>query len=301
MSRVRPFDSDGLWLKARLFINRALDESTAFEEAAFWACCSLELLGKAALSRINPALIANPTDDGRSILIASGVIEDHDGFLSVQAKTVWARCSRSFRQFNAEEAREISLGRNAYIHSAAIGFDVLGPAEWWPRFWAQANVLIAHCDSSIEEFVGPTRAKSAEQHLQTNRANLSRRLESQLDSARLRLRIHESGNMTGQMRQQWSRFFLDYPLYMGEVDCPACGNLARVGGEDVEERRLERSDFDEVALTLVVWTIYLGCEHCHLELVDVDLLDAAGIPSAFEVEGSADDIADLYDSEYNNE
>ena len=76
MTRAVPYDPDALWAKSRLFINRAMDESTEFEEAAFWACCSLELLGKCALAHISPLLIAIPTDDGMSLMVASGAVED---------------------------------------------------------------------------------------------------------------------------------------------------------------------------------------------------------------------------------
>jgi hypothetical protein len=54
---TRSFDYDAIWLKAITFINRALDDTDDFEERAFWAACSLELLGKAALTKVNPALI----------------------------------------------------------------------------------------------------------------------------------------------------------------------------------------------------------------------------------------------------
>ena len=48
----RSFDYDAIWLKAVAFINRALDEADDFEERAFWAACCLELLAKAALTKL---------------------------------------------------------------------------------------------------------------------------------------------------------------------------------------------------------------------------------------------------------
>jgi hypothetical protein len=47
----------------------------SFDEQALWASAALELLGKAALSRMSPLLIAEPTEDGANILIATGLIE----------------------------------------------------------------------------------------------------------------------------------------------------------------------------------------------------------------------------------
>jgi hypothetical protein len=86
---TRSFDYDAIWLKAVAFINRALDDTDDFEERAFWAACSLELLAKAALTTINSVLIADIHADGHSPLIAAGLHEDASTFVSVQAKTVF--------------------------------------------------------------------------------------------------------------------------------------------------------------------------------------------------------------------
>jgi len=304
VSRVAPFDAEGLWLKARLFMNRSLDDDTEFEEAAFWACSALELLGKAALSRVSPSLIAQPNDDGTSLMIASGLVDDFDGFMSVQAKTVWSRCSRAFPQFNKGDAHEISLGRNAYIHSASLGFDVIPAAAWWPKFWALATVLIAHCDSTLEEFVGPTRAAAAEKHLETNRANLQRKLRSLLENARLRLRLSQSDSMTRQVRQEWSRFAPLAWMYSEDVECPACEGVALIGGDEIDEREVHDmyAEHDEAAgVRLTIPTSGLSCDTCHLELDDLDLISAAGVALTFVVAGSLADVADLYGEEYNNE
>jgi hypothetical protein len=303
-----PYDSEGLWIKARLFVNRAMDDDREFEEAAFWACCALELLGKSALSRVSPLLIALPTDDGNSLLIASGVVEDADSFVTVQAKAVWSRCARAFRQFSAAEAKELSLGRNAYIHSAAVGFDVFGPSDWWPRYWAQANVLVAHCDKDVEAFVGTSRSKVVETHLETNRANMDRRLNSLVENARLQLRLHESGSMSGRMKVEWERFISPVAdwTYRAYTSCPACGGDAALGGDEVLERDVshpyyEQYDDVEPQVTLTVATGELACERCHLVLTNLDLLELARVDTTFETEGTFDDVADLFDSEYNNE
>ncbi|WP_279071202.1 hypothetical protein [Microbacterium lacticum] len=271
MSRLMPYDSEGLWLKARLFINRAMDDSTEFEEAAFWACCGLELLGKSALSRVSPLLIALPTDDGNSLLIASGAVEDADSFVTVQAKAVWARCGRAFRQFNTNEAKELSLGRNAYIHSAAIGFNVIPPDDWWPRFWALAHVLVAHCGRETEDLVGPTRAAVVQGHLDTNRANMDRRLKSLVENAQLQLRLHQDGSMSGRMKSEWDRF--DTPItnwnYRSYVECPACNSDAAVGGDDVLERDVSNPCVDrygdtEPQVTLTIALEEFACANCRM-------------------------------------
>jgi hypothetical protein len=150
-------------MKARLFINRALDSDRDFEESAFWAARALEMLGKSALSRVNPALIANAVDDdGNSLLVASGLIDVSKRFVTVQAKTVWSRCARAFRPFNAKEAGLIADSRNEYIHGARVGFDAIPEAAWWPRYWAQAVILLSHVERTGDDLVGPSRETTVE-------------------------------------------------------------------------------------------------------------------------------------------
>lgn len=307
-NQLMPFDSEGLWIKSRLFINRALDPATEFEEAAFWACCALELLGKSALARVNPLLIALPTDDGNSLLVAAGVVDDPQTFVTVQAKAVWARCGRAFRQFNVSEARELSIGRNAYIHSAAVGFNLIPPADWWPRYWALAHVLIAHCDKSVEDYVGSTRAEAVQAHLETNRANRDRRLKALLENARLQLRLHDANSMSGPMMIEWERF--TSPIinwsYRDYAPCPACNGDAEVGGDEVLERDVSMPYFEhhedpEPQVTLSIATAEIACDACHLVISDFELLELADIELTFTVEGSFEDVADYFEAEYNNE
>ena len=84
-----PYDHDALWLKAKMFINRAMDDGDmrSPDEKSLWAALSLELLGKAALARVSPTLIAEPTDDVVHVLIASGLIRGDGRFISARAQT----------------------------------------------------------------------------------------------------------------------------------------------------------------------------------------------------------------------
>jgi hypothetical protein len=83
------------------------------------AACSLELLGKAALTKVNPALIADITADGNALLIATGIHDDASTFVSVQAKTAFKRCQSLAKEFDLGRALKIAANRNGYLHSGA--------------------------------------------------------------------------------------------------------------------------------------------------------------------------------------
>ena len=117
-------------VESEVFLNRAMDPEPgrSFDEQALWASAALELLGKAALARVSPLLIAEPTEDGANILIATGLIEGTAQFTSVSASTVFKRCQRAFRPFSASDAQKFADARNEYLHGSGIGFMALAAA-----------------------------------------------------------------------------------------------------------------------------------------------------------------------------
>jgi hypothetical protein len=103
------------------------EDGRSFDEQALWASAALELLGKAALARVSPLLIAEPTEDGTNILIASGLIEGNARFTSVSASTVFKRCQKAFRPFSASDAQKFADARNEYLHGVEVRV-----ASWTP-------------------------------------------------------------------------------------------------------------------------------------------------------------------------
>ena len=306
---ITPWDADAFWLKSRLFINRAMDSDRQFEEQAFWASAALELLGKAALVRISPTLIANPNDDGISILVASGAVEYTGSFSSVQAKAIWSRCAHAFRTFNESEAKKIADGRNEYIHSTGVGFDAIPQAQWWPRYWALAFILLEHLNETITSFVGAARTKQVEAHLAANKQYLERRLATLIGRANSLLSRHRSGALSARLEAEWAQFTTSYRRHNEPRECPACGSEGEVGGDEVVDSHIDyltspSSDpwgqfEDPRIITLDIAPDYFSCPTCHLVLDEPELIEQAGIDELFQAEG---DPEDFYEApEYENE
>ena len=190
-----PYDHEALWLKAKLFINRAMDETDerSFDEKALWASLALELLGKAALARVSPLLIAEPTEEGNNLLIASGLVEGDTRFLSVRAKTIYSRCHRAFKPFSDLEAMHITNARNEYLHGSKAGFTSIPEAAWWPRFWAVAVILVGALERETYHLVGLERADLIDKHLEQNKKNIENRTEMLIERAKQRLAQHKAG------------------------------------------------------------------------------------------------------------
>lgn len=302
-----PWDSDALWLKAKLFINYALDDEAGrtFDERALWASLALELLAKAALSRASPLLIAVPNEDGKNLLAAAGLTEDEATFKTINATTLFKRCARAFKPFNDTEATRIAEGRNAYLHSAAIALTHIPEDAWWPRFWALAHVLVNACDRDLDAFVGGEHVATVESALATNQRNVEERVHMLLERAKQRLARFEGGEMRGSELRDWERHkdVSASLAYSDQVTCPACGwEDGLLEGEDVlstewHGEQVAEDDYD-VWLDLEIASDYFSCENCRCVLDRFELLEAAGLPHSFEASG---DPADFFEPDYGND
>jgi hypothetical protein len=210
-----PYDHHALWIKAKLFVNRAMDDDEARtpDERSLWAALALELLAKAALSRVSPLLVAEPTEEGTNLLIASGLVQGDARFTSVRAKTLFTRCQKAFKPFSLQEATLITGARNEYLHSSGVGFASIPQQAWWPRFWAQAVILIAALDKEIEDFVGADRQDIVTSYLEQNAKNVENRAESLIERAKQRLLQYNEGTLPARVAAEWRRGAASTPFW----------------------------------------------------------------------------------------
>ncbi|WP_454482954.1 hypothetical protein [Arthrobacter sp. MAHUQ-56] len=291
------YDHETLWLKAKLFLNRAMDDEPrkSFDEQALWATLALELLAKAALSRFSPVLIAEPNEEGTHILAAVGLTENESFFLSVRAKTVFVRCSRAFKPFNHDKANKLANARNEYLHGGGLGFGVTPPKQWWPDFWALASILVDAQDKTIEDLVGASRTSVVNEHLDKNKKYVEERVQSLMSRARARYEQRHEGNLPANRLSQWrTAEQLEAGMkYQESCICPACGETGLLEGEQVDNIRVEGPGWVRVGEDDYefegrgfgdVLAEYFSCESCQLVLDTYELLEASEVDLAFEVE-----------------
>jgi hypothetical protein len=290
---IAPYDHEALWTKAKVFLNRAMDPGSlrSFDEQALWATAALELLGKAALARVSPLLIADPTEDGINILIATGLIEGNARFASVSASTIFKRCGKAFRPFNARDAQDFAAARNEYLHGSGLGFMALPQQAWWPRFWALAVILVTAQDRDTDELVGEDRSHIVHSYLDQNSKNVEHRTEALIERSKQRLAQYRAGTLPAKVQLEWNTtadLTADLP-YNAPATCPACEGIGTAEGEDTSDTiyEYEFADYEDepeaLWATITVPVDYFSCPTCHLVLDRYELVDHAGVPSTITV------------------
>lgn len=302
-----PYDHEALWLKAKLFLNHAMDDPAirSFDERALWSSLALEALAKAALARQSPLLIAVPTEEGTNVLIALGLIGGKARFESIPAKSLYSRCEKAFRPFDASEAQKTSWARNDYIHGSSASFTPLPESAWWPKYWAQADILVSACEKDIDDLVGPQRGTVVQAYLEQNKKHIEHRCETLIGRAKQRLAQYNAGSLPAKVAKDWQPGAdLSAGLnYQQAEHCPACEGVGTVEGEDKidikrEYHQIAEDDYD-ISVTLTISSEYFSCANCGLVLDQYQLLEQAGIAESFETEGDYDDID--YGEEYGND
>lgn len=305
------YDAQALWLKAKLFLNHAMDDDVErdFDERALWAALALELLAKAALSRHSPLLIASPTEDGGNLLAASGLTPPQLHFTSVTAKTLMSRCAKAFVPFSEQEAGKITNARNAYLHGGAARFAPMPPEAWWPRFWAQALILIQAQDKTLEDMVGRSRVDDVEAHLAQNKKNVENRTEALIERAKQRLAQFRSGTLPARLAEEFARdrdLSSEFWSHHGYTTCPACGDReATLEGDNIVDTSFEGDwgggDQDDYNtwVELTVSSSYFSCSTCRLVLPGHEFIEAAGVDIEFTT--IDENVADYMESEYGND
>ena len=223
-----------LWNKSRTFIRRALVARDAgrFDDFCLWCAVSLELLGKAMLARVHPALVIDP-QDADSLFLACGKAFTVDP-RTIIAKTVFARIARLSKDFDKTQVAFCMLmmgRRNADLHSGELPYEGLNPDTWASKFWRAAELMLQANDMSLNDWVGEVEAARAAELINLASTVLEQAVEARIETHRVRFEeAYATDESKTQVRQQarGGRLVraMDFGKHAGDTlmseTCPAC-------------------------------------------------------------------------------
>src|SRR2546427_3411972 len=156
-------ERDALYAKSQVYIHRGFraqaDKDT--EEYQLWASLALELLGKAALAKVHPALVADPTHPP-SLFAACGRQLSAD-IKTIGAKAVFERLGHIEKSFDTRHQKfceQMALRRNAELHSGESPFSGMSAEAWEREFWGAVETVLGMQGESLESWLGAEGAKA---------------------------------------------------------------------------------------------------------------------------------------------
>lgn len=284
-------NQEAFWNKAKTFAERGIDHRDAgrFGEFQLWAILALELLGKAALAHIHPALVADPQDFD-ALLNAVGH-HKKDDYRTVTFKTTFSRCGRVVSGFDKvceDFCMQMAMRRNAELHSGETPFADMIVDAWQPRFWYCCKLLVTAQGKQLADLVGPTEAASAERIIADASAALGVAIAARIERCRKEF-LSRFPEAVREQAVQASR--LTAKTYRRDDEepcgCPACGCTGTLFGTRDEERTLEPSSYHGDGEPWMWWceVTYLAeafdCRTCGLSLNGYEELEAAQVETTY--------------------
>lgn len=298
----------GLLNKSRVYVARAFRARQAddLDEYQLWLSLALEILGKSVLSNIHPCLVADPQHH-ESLFAAAGRKMSTD-IKTIAAKTLYSRLSSLVTEFDGRTEKfcqQISLRRNAELHSGEVPFQGMELQAWEGQYWRAAQILLEDMSLSLDDWIGASEAKApkllVEQAMAARRAAAGHRVEE----AKARFASKPSAERHALLKDAEAKRPYHYRHYLGEhewnVRCPACSGNALMGGDLVSEEVTGDIDPEypwEESVEKTYSADQFFCPTCELILDGRDEIEEVGLDAEFN---QTETREREYEPEYGND
>jgi len=274
------WERDPLWAKACLFFGRAFNTQRDDPTFGLWCSLGLELLARAALASVSPALLAQPDPTQRNLLHVVHRESEIPFPKSISANLVFDLCSRIFPAFSEEDRKVASAllnRRNEELHSGAAAFDEYRPSHWLVGFYHACKSLTTVLEETLADLFGEDEARFAEQLLGENRDNLKNEVLSAIAAHKKAFSTKEPDEQIAARAQaeELSREVSTQRHH--KVVCPACGCTATVQGTPFGKEHVTHEEDGVIVVRQAVSPTDFSCSACGLKLAMYAALETAGL------------------------
>lgn len=288
------WDAQALYDKAVRYMQQAQGIEIDQWDYGLWSSLALELLARAALANIHPALLAEPDKSGSNLVSALGFapIEKKFSPKSIALSEVFKRLGAMLPDFLPEHesfGSQHTSYRNTELHSGELGFDGVKGSSWQPRFYQTCAILLRSMELTLQDFVGADEAKAAEAIMAAAADESAKAVRGDVEAHRKVWHAKPDGErvtLSGQA-QLWATRQAGH-----RVKCPACGSDALVIGSPVSapSRKLEK---DEIIERQEHLPNLFECVACGLKITGLSRLAVVDLADRY-IKTETYDAADFY-------
>jgi len=271
------WERDPLWAKARLFFERAFDEATEEPLFGLWCSLGLELLARAAIASISPALLAEPDRDHRFLLHALKRGSERITPQSIGTVQVFNLCRTLFDDFSKDDltaAVALVNRRNQELHTGAAAFDEYPEKLWLPDFFRACRSLTKVQGETLESLFGQDEAKFASEILDETNKEVRQKVLNLIAAHQKVFDAKSPDEKTTASAKAKAESDQLAHLRHHRVTCPSCNSDATVQGEPFGPEHVAHQD-GEILVRRTVSPRSFSCSACGLKLQGYAELDAA--------------------------
>ena len=229
-------EREALYAKSQVYIRRGLraqaDEDT--EEYQLWASLALELLGKAALAKVHPALVADPTHY-QSLFAACGRQLSPD-IKTITAKTLFERLSHIEKTFDSRHQRfceQMAIRRNAELHSGESPFSGMSADAWEREFWSAIEIVLGMQEETLESWLGAEDSNAPAKIIEQANEALQWAVRNRITRCREDfVRKYQDPKRRQEIIEESKKLIWNDYTWDGRdrCTCPACSSSGFLGG-----------------------------------------------------------------------
>ena len=276
------WSKDALLSKAKIYFTKASSEDRDSMFFGMYCALGLELLARAALAKISPALLADPSST-ENLLYALSLKDVGGKQKSIMTNKVILLCGELILDFN-KDLQQVAIlmteRRNEDLHTGGGGFAEYNIDNWIAGFYKACQVLGASMGETLETLFGRDTAKEANDIINEDAENIRKTVLDRIN-ARKRTYQEDVENRPEDIDKvvAISEKEVREKVYRGyhKVVCPCCGNSALIYGKEPMSGR-ETIEAEEVVVRKEVTASSFQCGVCKLRLNSYAELKCAGVP-----------------------
>jgi hypothetical protein len=273
------WSADALYAKALRYAEEMTEAPSDSWEHALWSSLCLELVARAALANLSPALLAEVREQKWSSLadaLGFPPVEAKYSPLSIGTSAVLLRLRTLLPDFDTEMESFCTTHvgrRNAELHSGSNPFEGVHGSRWHGPFYRSLSVLLESMGVNLQEFIGEDQAKVAQKEIAAAVDEAAKAVVGDVEAHRKvwdAKTAEEKARLAAQA-EVWATRGLGH-----RVDCPACGNSAVVVGDPIASPNLTLKD-DEITEVQEHLPHWFQCIACGLKIVGLSRLQVVDL------------------------
>ncbi len=275
------WSKEALLIKAQRYSEIMLKQERSDWQFGFWSSLTLEILTRASLSNISPALVADGKD-WNNIFYSLGHTPNTSKFkpCSANISELFSRVENIFPKFT-KEMKDFSLvhinRRNSELHTGALPFDELGSSAWLPKFYSCVEVLLETLGESLELLLGVEETKAARTQIQALQDNAAEAVKGDIKA---HMTVWQAKDNVEREKLAKQAETLASRHIGHRVACPSCNSVSLIQGSPCGAPSQDLED-DIIVEKQPILPSLFECTACRLKISGYSKLNACGLGDTY--------------------
>lgn len=277
------WEREPLFLKSKLFFEKAFEEDKTSPFFGLWCAMGLELLARSAVAKVSPTLLAEPDATHQNLLHALNYGTSGFKKKSLMTIHVLGLCKTLIPDFTEEQfktASSIINQRNEELHSGAAAFEDYPTSHWIGGFYKCCKILSEFQGESLNSLFGEEIENESKLILTEIQEGVISKTNNNIAAFKRVFNektLEEKTSLKEEAQKNSEKL-----AYRGhhKIDCPSCGSLATVFGEPYGKENLHIGD-GEITTKQSILPTEFNCIACGLKLRGYNSLNVANLANHY--------------------